>query len=149
MEKAHTTSTLLKELQAPKECKGLETVFPEKSTPITIQYQTVSPEHIHTSKVIQTVFRNIYTFMHIYVTKINEKGGHKLKRKHGGIYGKLWREEREGDNDVILFKKSQKINHFLKCMQSFEKLLSPEQSTMAHFLLLQTSNVEETSSSHY
>lgn len=33
---------------------------------------------------------------------IKEKTGHEFERKHGGLYRKVWREERQGRNVVIV-----------------------------------------------
>lgn len=88
--------------------------------------------------------------------QLKRKKGHKCdkcQRKQGGIYGMLWRKESKGDNEVILLKSQKnKRNNFLRYMKSFEKTAkyrTNTQNTMANFLLLKTSNAEETSSSHY
>ena len=32
----------------------------------------------------------------------NKKRDHEFLKEQGGIYGRLWKEKREGENDVIL-----------------------------------------------
>lgn len=64
------------------------------------QCQMVSPENIKTSSIIQTeqvIFRNKFVYMHIITTK---KKIMNLKEQ-GGVYRWVWREEREGGNDII------------------------------------------------
>lgn len=34
---------------------------------------------------------------------ISEKRSHEVEGKQGGVYGRIWREEIEGENVVILF----------------------------------------------
>lgn len=36
----------------------------------------------------------------MYITTINEKGGHTFERKQGGVYEKVWRK---GGNDKIIY----------------------------------------------
>lgn len=45
-----------------------------------------------------------YTYMH--VTAINEKRGMNLKEIREWVYGKVWREERKGRNDMIIISKT-------------------------------------------
>ena len=45
---------------------------------------------------------NICIHTYVYVTTINGKEGHELERKRGRLYEGIWREEREGENDVII-----------------------------------------------
>jgi hypothetical protein len=35
------------------------------------------------------------------ITTINGIGGHKVGKEQGGVYGRIWREKREGENYVI------------------------------------------------
>lgn len=45
----------------------------------------------------------IYVYMYImYITTINEKRNHKFEREKGRIYGRFWRDEREGRSYVII-----------------------------------------------
>lgn len=53
-----------------------------------------------------------YTFMHI--TTLNVKIGHEFKREPEKVYGMIWREEREGRNDVIFVTSKDKISHYPK-----------------------------------
>jgi hypothetical protein len=41
----------------------------------------------------------------VCVATIKEKRGHEFERKQEGIYGRIWREEREEINDVIIIPK--------------------------------------------
>lgn len=38
----------------------------------------------------------------MYVTKINEIRGYEFEREPETVHSKVWREEREGGNDVII-----------------------------------------------
>lgn len=42
-----------------------------------------------------------YTYKHLHKITISEKRGYELEGEQGGIYGKSWREEREGRNAII------------------------------------------------
>lgn len=48
--------------------------------------------------------------MHVYITA-TEKEGHEFERKQGRVYRRVWREEMEGENRVIILQshKSKKI----------------------------------------
>lgn len=35
-------------------------------------------------------------------TNSEEKRGHELENVQGGVYGKVWKEEKEGGNDVTV-----------------------------------------------
>lgn len=62
-------------------------------------------ENISTSNILQTeqvVFKNICLCIHIPQTTINEKRGHEFAREQGEVYGRIWREEREGRMTVIV-----------------------------------------------
>jgi hypothetical protein len=57
------------------------------------KYQSVSPENMHTSNVMQAeqfiyAFKNTYAYTHMYVTIINENKDHLFAREQGGVYGK-------------------------------------------------------------
>lgn len=44
-----------------------------------------------------SVFRNIYVYTCVYITKTNKKkSGPDFEREQGQIYGSVWREERNG-----------------------------------------------------
>lgn len=44
--------------------------------------------------------------MNVYVTT-TEKEGHGFERKQGSVYRRVWREEMEGENHVIIFQKQE------------------------------------------
>lgn len=48
--------------------------------------------------------------MHVYVTTTEEEG-HEFERKHGRVCRRVWREEMEGENHVIMLQshKSKRI----------------------------------------
>lgn len=46
----------------------------------------------------------MYTHTYIHTT-ISEKGGHEFGRDQGGVYERVWREERERRNEVIIMSK--------------------------------------------
>lgn len=53
----------------------------------------------------------IWIYMHIYGITINEKRSHELERAQEGIYGRAWREQREGRNVlIILFAQKENKN---------------------------------------
>lgn len=39
-----------------------------------------------------------------FVTAINGKRYHEFEREKGPIYGKVWKEEREGENGIIILQ---------------------------------------------
>lgn len=41
----------------------------------------------------------------LYLGNNNEKG-HEFEREQGGVYGRIWREGREGENAVIIVSKN-------------------------------------------
>lgn len=45
------------------------------------------------------IFRNMCICMYVYVweTTIDEKGSHGFERDQVGVYGKVWREQRQGE----------------------------------------------------
>jgi hypothetical protein len=50
-----------------------------------------------------------FTFTHICRYKtVNEKRSYEFEKKHGGVYGKVWRKEKKGGNDVIIFRSQKK-----------------------------------------
>lgn len=62
-----------------------------------------SPDNIHTSSIVKTkkvIFGNMYVYKHTYthVITIHEKRGNEFESSQGGMYGRLWREEREKFN---------------------------------------------------
>lgn len=46
----------------------------------------------------------VYTCIFQYANNNNEKRHHAFEREYGGLYGRNWREESEGRNDVSLLK---------------------------------------------
>lgn len=53
----------------------------------------------------QAAFLYIKEYMCIYIyalPTINEKRSHELEREHSWVYGRVWREEREGEDVVII-----------------------------------------------
>lgn len=51
------------------------------------------------------IYRTFYNFadrIYMCVLTINDKGIHKFKRSQGGIFGRIWRQENEGENVVII-----------------------------------------------
>lgn len=67
---------------------------------------TVSPEKKDTNNTIQTekgTFRNIcvYMYTYMYLITINGKGGSNLKKSKEKCR-KVWMEETEGENDMII-----------------------------------------------
>lgn len=40
----------------------------------------------------------------MHLTTISEKRGHGCEREKGGVYVRIWKEEREGGKDVIVLK---------------------------------------------
>lgn len=67
-----------------------ELVFPRKEqTHLVIQYQMVI---LKTSNIIQLeqiviMYLGICSYIHMYVTTFNEKGGHEFERELGGYTG--------------------------------------------------------------
>lgn len=47
----------------------------------------------------------MYTYAYIHAIAINEKGGHESEGEQGVVYEKVWREEREERNEIILSQK--------------------------------------------
>lgn len=47
------------------------------------------------------------TYIYMHAIKINEKRGYKFEGEWGGLYKRVWREERERRNVIIL--QSQKL----------------------------------------
>ena len=47
----------------------------------------------------------MHTYLH--ATTIKEKRGHEFEWQQGGVYGRVWTEEREGGNDVIITSKNE------------------------------------------
>lgn len=43
-----------------------------------------------------------FMYMHMYVITMNEKRGLEFEREQGQVYGRVWREAKEGQNDVII-----------------------------------------------
>lgn len=43
-----------------------------------------------------------YIFLYMLVTTINEKRGHEFKRKQEKIHRRVWKKQREGENNVII-----------------------------------------------
>lgn len=58
----------------------------------------VSLENGHMSNILQFCRQNIC----VCVLTINDKGIHKFKRSQGGIFGRIWRQENDGENAVII-----------------------------------------------
>lgn len=46
-----------------------------------------------------------YTFTYIHVTTITKKRGREFERDREGLYGRFWREGKEGKNDMIINSK--------------------------------------------
>lgn len=42
---------------------------------------------------------------HTYLQQLVKKGGHEFGRDQGGVYERVWREERERRNEVIIMSK--------------------------------------------
>lgn len=69
-----------------------------------------NPENIHTSNTMQTdqvIFSNIYVYTYVYmnITKIIEKRCHEFDREQRLAYGRVRRNEKEGEDDVIIISK--------------------------------------------
>ena len=47
----------------------------------------------------------VYLCIDVYACNHNRKRGRNFEREQGRIYGKVWREEREERNDVIIISK--------------------------------------------
>lgn len=67
-----------------------------------------STENMKMSNIIHIkhlIFRNAYVCacMYMLVPMINERR-HESEREHGGVYGKVWREKREGNDDAIILQ---------------------------------------------
>lgn len=76
---------------------------------MVVQNQMIRPENIYKSSIIQTnqvVFMNLRIYM--YVITINEKRSHENKRQKGGLFVRVWDEEREGKNHIIIISKYQR-----------------------------------------
>lgn len=56
----------------------------------------ISPENIYASDIYR-----LNKLSQLHVTTINVKRSHGLEQQQRGVYGKVWREKREGWNDVI------------------------------------------------
>jgi hypothetical protein len=75
----------------------------EACTDLVIHYQMVIPQSAHTStitKAEQGVFKMIYAYTYVHVTIINEKRSQEFEGRE--VHGEVWREEREGENSVII-----------------------------------------------
>jgi hypothetical protein len=44
----------------------------------------------------------VLIYIYIYIYTINEKGGHRFERTHGGIYESVWRKKGESLKDLII-----------------------------------------------
>lgn len=64
-----------------------------------------SHENMHTGNFIQTeqVVFSIYTYTCIHTMTM--KKGNEFEREQGGVYGRICREGREGENAVIIVSK--------------------------------------------
>lgn len=58
-------------------------------------YHICAPIHI-----CETLYR--LSRVYLYVTAIHENRGHKFAQDQGLMYGRVWRENNEGENDVII-----------------------------------------------
>lgn len=72
-----------------------------------LEFWMVNLENMHTGDIIQTesiIFRNLYayTYAYMYVTTVNEKRRCEFEKEQGGPCGRLWREDKEEINDVII-----------------------------------------------
>lgn len=67
--------------------------------PFLVKYQMVISEVIHKSNFIpnEIKFRNTYVQPHTYINVVEiNKIRHEFEREQGGVYGKVWKEEMEG-----------------------------------------------------
>lgn len=57
------------------------------------------------------VLRNTYVYTHtyMYIIVISEKRGQEFEREQVGVYKRIWREEKEWINDVIIISKKSEI----------------------------------------
>lgn len=65
----------------------------------------VSPEHPHREHHTNWagyIYAYIYVYTYMHITTINVKRGYEVERDRG-VYERLWREERRGRNDVIIY----------------------------------------------
>ena len=53
--------------------------------------------------------------MFIYVTTINGERDHEFERDQRGVHRRVWREEREEANDVIILSRTKNIIFLKKC----------------------------------
>lgn len=63
------------------------------------QHQTVSPENVHRSNAVQTE-QGVFSMYEYACTRI--KKDINLKESKEGVYGMVWRQEREGRSDMII-----------------------------------------------
>lgn len=64
-----------------------------------------SPENQHTSIHYTDRLgdiRNIYVYTYIHVIVIHDKRGNDFEKEKRRVYRRVWREERQGVNDVTL-----------------------------------------------
>lgn len=52
----------------------------------------------------------LYRQIKLYILTINEKRGHGFRREHVRIYRRIWREEWEGGNDIIIILKIKNLH---------------------------------------
>lgn len=61
----------------------------------------MSYREVISSNVVVTT-ENQHSKHNMYGITFNEKRSHKHEREQGGIHRKIWKEEREGGEDVII-----------------------------------------------
>lgn len=51
----------------------------------------------------------------MYVTTINAKGSHEFEREQGRLNGRVWRNEKEGENDAVIISKITSFKNYIYC----------------------------------
>lgn len=72
-----------------------------------MKYQIIIPENIHATNISQgeqgvLMHLELYVFTCKHVATVNERRGHVFERESRVVYGRVWKEERQGGDLVII-----------------------------------------------
>lgn len=94
-------------IEAAKECwQWKKWPSPGKSTTIGSPIANAYKQHYKDKVCCIYAFKNIYEYIHASTNMytVNEnKSIHEFKKEQWGVYEKVWKEKKEGGNDIIMF----------------------------------------------